>query len=366
MPRIIVSEKRDEIKERMLKMLGVNGRISSRDLAKTLKISKTTAHKLFSELSKEYNLRFTAEIGIEELWRWEFVKQARTYNKKGILEKVIENLPELGFEEFIILFKFLDGTPANEELVAAVGKSYIPQFIGKLHGDHDLLIYGVARGYDEINRFVIDFNRHISRYKSTSELLNIRRTYGFFPLRQKLLEHFEIQDTYKHILLGLNGDGRTEFSGIAKKFKHGLPHTLYAYDRLLKTGILKRLTYYEGVPKNVFGVIIQIKITNEARYFETREKWFLDMVLSSEKDHAEYTFICDISNPDGVLIFMNFKNGDLVEKFIDRLMKLLGGVELKYTVITGIVLGNLGVRDFDMKYSGQYKSLERKRLLPKT
>ncbi|MDE1828332.1 MAG: winged helix-turn-helix transcriptional regulator [Candidatus Micrarchaeota archaeon] len=365
MPKTISLEKKDEIKERILKILGVNGRISIRDLSKTLKVSKTTAHKLFSELVKERNLYFTVEIGVEELWRWEFVKQARTYNKKGILEKVIENLPELGFEEFVILFKFLDKKPTDDELVTAIGTSYIPQFMAKLHGDHDMIIYGVARGYDEINRFIIDFNKHISKYNSTSELLNIRKFYGFFPLRQKLLEQFEIQDTYKHIILGLNTDGRTEFSGIAKKFKHGLPHTLYAYDRLLKTGILTRLTYYEKKPENAFCVVIQIKIINESKYFETREKWFLDMVRSSDKAHTEYTFICDISNPDGGLVFMNFRDGDLAERYVNKLMAILDGVEIKYTVITSIILGNMGVRDFDMKHSTQHKILERKGLLPK-
>ncbi|MGI0141470.1 MAG: hypothetical protein ACREBF_02350 [Candidatus Micrarchaeales archaeon] len=363
MPRIIEPQKRQELKIKMLKILGINARTSNSNLAKLLEIPKSTAQMLFAELVKEYDLHFTAEIGIEELWRWEFVKQARTYNKKGILEKVIDNLPELGFEEFIIFLKFLDGSPSAEELSRAAGRSYIPQFVGMLHGEYDVVMYAVARNYDGANRFVIELGKQLHKYKVTSDLLNITRMYGFFPLGKKLIEQFHIPDTYEHILMGLHNEGRMEFSGIAKKFKHGLPHILYAYDRLKKTNILTRLTYYEGKPHNIFSVLIRIKIVNETDYFESRGMWFLDMVKNSENKHTNYTFMCDISNPQGILLLMNFADGDAAESFVAKLRKLLRGAEISYFVLTKIVFGNLGVRDFDMKFTVQYKDVVRAKLL---
>jgi len=365
MPKIIEPEKRQKFKIQMLKMLGVNARISNNDLAKSLGIPKSTVQKLFKELVKERDLHFTAEIGIEELWRWEFVKQARTYNKKGILENVIDQLPELGFGEFLILLKFIDGFPENEDLVKAFGNSYIPQFIGRLHGDYDLIIYAIARNYDEVNKFVINLTKSLEKSKIISELLNIRRTYGFFPLRKQLVKEFSIPDTYEHILLGLNEDGRIEFSKIGRKFKHGLPHTLYAHVRLLETGILRRATYYEGRPEKVFSAVIQIKILNEASYLSTRNKWLLDMVKSYDQIHTEYTFICDISNPQGMLFFMNFDSGEIVDNFIEKLRNELSGIEIRYFVITKVLIGALGIRDFDMKYTKQYVGLESDKLVPK-
>ncbi|MGI0141125.1 MAG: winged helix-turn-helix transcriptional regulator [Candidatus Micrarchaeales archaeon] len=367
--RIFSDEEKAAIKRRMLKLLSVDGRRSIRDLASKLNVPQTTLNRLFRETVKEQDIRFTPEIGIEELWRWEFVKYARTYNKKGILENVIEKLPELGFEEYLIFIKFIDGIPTDIEFSKALEKHYIPQFAARLHGEYDVVIYGIARSYDEINRFLNTFREDISsldkHYEIRSELLNIRTTFGFFPMQNNLVEKFQILDTYKHILLALNEDGRKEFSAIAKESKHGLPHIIYAYERLIDTGMLRRITYYENKPNNVVTLIVQVTILNDKQFLNSRSVWWLDMVRDYDK-HIEYTFMCDISTPQGIIIFMNFVDGNSAEKFLNKLRTELHGSSIKPFFMTQILLGNTGVRDFDAVYSRQYKFLESAKLIPKS
>ncbi|MDE1804885.1 MAG: hypothetical protein KGH59_03845, partial [Candidatus Micrarchaeota archaeon] len=58
MPRVIAESRREELKLRMLKLLGVNGRMSIGNLGKQLQITKPSAYHLFLEVVKEYDLKF--------------------------------------------------------------------------------------------------------------------------------------------------------------------------------------------------------------------------------------------------------------------------------------------------------------------
>ncbi|MDE1855972.1 MAG: hypothetical protein KGH49_01920, partial [Candidatus Micrarchaeota archaeon] len=111
MPRMIEQGKREELKARMLKLLSVNGRMSIGDLGKSLGITKPSAYHLFLETVKEYDLRFVPEINISKIWRYEFIKLSRMRTKKEILDEALEEIPEAGFEEYIVVFNFLKGAP---------------------------------------------------------------------------------------------------------------------------------------------------------------------------------------------------------------------------------------------------------------
>ncbi|MDE1846646.1 MAG: hypothetical protein KGH52_01160, partial [Candidatus Micrarchaeota archaeon] len=159
MPRVIAESRREELKLRMLKLLGVNGRMSIGNLGKQLQITKPSAYHLFLEVVKEYDLKFLPEIDISKIWRYEFIKMSRMRTKKEILDEAIEEIPEAGFEEYIIRFKFLGKEPSDVEVKKAIGDTYIPQYVARLQGKHDLIMYAVARNYDEINSFIVRFSK---------------------------------------------------------------------------------------------------------------------------------------------------------------------------------------------------------------
>ncbi len=365
MPKLI--ENREEMKHKILRLLSVDGRMSIRDIAAVLKTSKATAYNMFQETVEEYDLRFTPEIDVGELWRYEFVKQARTHSKKEILEDVVDKVPLIGLEEYIVLLKFTGKIPPEDRVAKALGDSYMPQYAARLRGDYDFLIYLVAREYFDVAAYLIEVGKKLKGFKFTTDLQRLSRGYGFFPLRTELIKQFNLFDTYLNLLVGLNENGRATLSEIGRNAKKrtGSAQMLYAYERLKKTGILQRVTYYEARPKNVINAIIQVNVTEQYAYQASKTKWHMRMVKGYADQHNEYTFMCDISSPLGFLMFASFENGDEEEEFYDEIKSTFKGAELKFYTITKALLGHLGIRDFDMQYTNQYKSLERQRLVPK-
>ncbi|MDE1846158.1 MAG: hypothetical protein KGH53_02670 [Candidatus Micrarchaeota archaeon] len=364
MPRVIEESKREELKSRMLKLLSINGRMSIGNLGKNLGITKPSAYHLFLETIKEYDLHFVPEIDIEKIWRYEFIKMSRMRTKKEILDEAIEEIPEAGYEEYIVVFNFLKGAPTEEQFTKAVEGSYIPQFVAKLGGKYDFIMYGVSRNYEEINSFIINLSKKLKK-PVVSKLNKIKGQFGFFPLRKELLEKFNISETYLALLLGLNENGRQEFISIAKKYKKEQQGMVYAMDRLRRTEILKRVTYFEGKPKNTYNIVMQMKIFDYDKYTPKKNSWGLQIMKEYENRHNEYMYMCDISNPQGIFIFASFADKAAADKFIKNVKRNNAGIEITTSRVMNVLIGQLGVRDFDMKYSQQYRSLENDKLVPR-
>ncbi len=366
MPKIITPEKKMEMKNELLRILSVNARASINDIAKKMGIPKPTAYNLLKEVIEEYDLHFVPEINIEYVMRYEFIKMSKTHSKKEMLHRSVEQLTEMGFEEFLIFIKFAGNIPSDEEIMKAIGGSHIPQFIARLHGDYDLIMYVVATNFLDLERFINHtFGPQLKNYVMTIEVNKLFRSLGYFPLRNELIKKFDISDNYKELLLGLNNNGRIQIGELARKMKSNQMRLIYAFERLKRTDILSRVTYFEGKPKNVVSTIVQMKITNINDFKKNRNKWFLSMIKNYQAKHNEYAFVCDISNPIGALLILNFQSSDDVEEFFSEIRKNVKGVEFRYFMMTKSLLGNLGIRNFDMRYSSQYRTLEIDKMVPR-
>ncbi len=352
--------KRDkkELMLEVLKILSVDGRVSSNEIARKLSIPKTTAYNLLNETIEKYGLKFVPEINIEELWKYEFMKLGRRASKSSVMEKTLESMPSIGFEEYMIFIKFLNKVPGEEFIKNAIESSYIPQFVARLHGEYDLVIYAVTRNYSELDKFAIMLSEKLGKYNFTFTANKIIRTFGFFPLRQEIFEQLNIFDNYKKLLSDLNKNGRRPFSEIVAKKDKEQSQITYIFDRLHKSGILERISYYETKPANVVSGLVQMKITNSSSFVNKKNNWLKNMVSSGKDNHIYYTFMCDILNPHGGLIFVNFNNSEQIDKFLENLSKHLPNVDINYTPLTNILLGHLGIRNFDMVHSQQYKMLK--------
>lgn len=236
--------------------------MSMQDLADSLRTTKVNAYSLFNEVASEYLMSFVPEISVDKLWKWEFIKRARLRTKRGILAEAVDELPLTGFGEYMVFVKFVGKKPSDEEIIKGMGTSYAPQFAARTRGEYDLVIYVVERSYEDALRFTDTLNRNLSKYDMLAYTSRIWSNFGFFPLNKKLLEQFDIFDTYKNLLFGLSDGGRNTFTEIGKIFKQGPAQMLYAYDRLARTEILRRVTYFEAKPKNGFSVIAIAKIEN--------------------------------------------------------------------------------------------------------
>lgn len=355
---------REELKARIRRLLSVDARISMQDLANTLKTTKVNAYSLFNEVASEYSMRFVPEISIDKLWKWEFIKRARLRTKRGILAEAVEELPLTGFGEYVVFVKFIGRKPPDEEMVKAIGSSYAAQFAAKTRGEYDLVIYVVERSYEDAIRFTDTLNKNLSKYDMLAYTGRVWGSFGFFPVSKKLVEEFDIFDTYKNLLFGLLGGGRDTFTDIGKNFNQGPAQMLYAYDRLARTEILKRLTYFETRPRGAISVLALVKIKNAKAFEEAWSRWFIRLAKEYEKRENECVFMCDMPSPKGRIVIANFANKKAAGRFFSAMRNMLRCSEISKLWISKVLLGNLGVRDFDMRYTPLYRSLERRKLVP--
>jgi DNA-binding Lrp family transcriptional regulator len=355
---------KQELKNKVLRLLSVDARISMQDLANQLGTTKANAYSIFNEVISEYGISFVPEISIDKLWKWEFIKKARLRTKRGIIADAVEELPLTGFGEYMTLIKFSGKKPSEEEIRKAVGDSYVPQFAAITKGDYDLMIYIIARSYEDAIQFTDTVNKSLGKYEMLAYTDRVWRCFGFFPLNNKLIEQFDIFDTYKNLLFGLNGSGRNTFTDIGKKFNQGPAQMLYAYDRLAKTEILKRVTYFESKPKTQFNTVAMIRIKNGKNFEMGLCNWTLKLLKEYVDKENECAFMCNVANPKGMMIISSFQTKTKAEKFFSGMRASIKGVDISMMQISNTLLGSLGLRDFDMRYTAQYKDLERKKLVP--
>ncbi|MDE1874256.1 MAG: hypothetical protein KGI04_04030 [Candidatus Micrarchaeota archaeon] len=355
---------KEALKSKMLRILSVDARTSMQDLANSLKTTKVNAYNLFNELANERGLRFVPEISIDKLWKWEFIKRARLRTKRGILAEAVEELPLTGFGEYLIFAKFVGKKPSDEEITKAIGNSYATQFAARTKGEYDLMVYAVERSYEDAVRLTDTLSKGLGKYKMLAYTLKVWGNFGFFPLSNKLIEQFDIFDTYKNLLFGLNDGGRNTFTDIGKRFNQGPAQMLYAYDRLARTEILRRVTYFESKPDKSTRIVAVAKIENDKAFEDSRNGWFAKLAREYERRENECVFMCDTPSPRGTIVVAELKGKSAAARFLRGMRSGLKGTEISSLQILKVLLGSLGIRDFDMHHTSQYKRMERNRSLP--
>ncbi len=347
----------------LLRLLSTDARISVNDLADKLNTSKASAFSLIAEAVRERSLRFVPEISIDKVWKWEFIKRARVRTKRGILAEAVDELPATGFGEYIIFIKFKGGRPNDADIEKAIGNTYSAQFAARLQGESDLFIYAVDRSYDDILRFIEGMSKKLGHYRMLTSITRVWNTFGFFPPSDQLIGQLDIFDTYKKLLIGLNGNGRGTFTEIGNKFHQGAAQMLYAYDRLVKTEILKRVTYFESLQGRQ-AVVITARTTDAAGFADAKSAWFASLVREYEKKENECIYMCDTPSPLGTLVIAGFDGKKAMARFIASMRGTLTKSEISYMQIAKVLRGSLGVRNFDMRKTQQYRHLERNKLAP--
>ncbi|MEM3215699.1 MAG: hypothetical protein QXS17_02170 [Candidatus Micrarchaeaceae archaeon] len=347
----------------LLKMLSVNSRASLQEISNELHISKTTAYALLAETIKKYGLRFCPEISLENLWRMEFARQARSQTKRGIIGGATEIVANTGFNEYMLTINFEGEKPSDNSIASALGNNYMIQFAASGKGAYDVFAYMVSRTYDDIRYFLDKFNAKLNKYSMAENVNRIWTTHGFFPASEELVQQFNLFDSYKNILLGFIKDGRATFSDIGSKYGQGSTQMLYAYERLVRTGVLKHMTYIEEIPKRKISAIAQISISNESIFEKSKEQWYEDMVKQSE-DECVYTYIADTFSPIGSIAIINVKDNKELSREMQKLSSLRGA-HVKFTAIKSVLIGSIAVRNFDMRYSNIYAYLESKNKVKK-
>ena len=353
-----------DIEKKILSILGANARISINDLAGEVHIDKNKTYEIFNSIVEKYGIRFVPEINIDALWHMEFARQARLQTKRSIIGEAEEMMSNVGFSEYLMQIKFEEKAPNNDELISAAEKEYWIQFLAKTHGNYDALAYIVARPYDDLRYIISKLGAALKNYDMEISISKIWPYFGFFPLSKSLISQLKLFETYKNLLVGLLNAGRKNFSEMGKEFGQGYTQMLYSYDRLYRTNVLRRVTYYETKPNKKAYEAVSIKITNKEKFEKSKEEWYMHIIEQANKGEQLYVYACETIAPFGNFVILAGESTEEIKKEINYISKLKG-VKVSSTHIDQSLIGALGIREFDMRYSFQYQYLESRNKVPR-
>ncbi len=343
----------------LLKFLSVNGRATIQEISQKFKINPDAASKAIEELISKEGIVFSPEINFENLWLMEFAKQARQQTKRGIIGGANEIISNTGFSEYVLKLEFESLPNENDLTKAADTKEKYVQFLATTKSKN-AYGYVLARTYDDINYLLSEMEKKLSKYKFKASAIRLFPEWGFFPITAEMINSFKLFDSYKNLLTGLTKDGRASFSDIGSAYSQGSTQMLYAYDRLIRTRVLKWITYYIQNLDSYSIAFFEIAV-NGIAFEKEKEKWFMRMVKA---DFCPYIYLARTVSPLGYF-------GILASQSKEELKKEIGFVEgfknadTKVDMLDKVLIGKIGLRYFDMRYSAAYYYLEDKGLVEK-
>ncbi len=352
-------DSKERISNAILRELSMDARQSLSSIADKVSASKTTVFNELNALIEQKEIRFVPEINLDELWRHEMLYTTKWMQKREFRQLDIH---QIGFTEYICFVKFLGKKPSDAEISKAVANSYVPQNVSALYGRYDLFMYLVARDHADINVFVNSFHKVLSGYKMLVRIRPIRKSLGFFPLRNELIMQFKLPEKYKKLLITLNEDARGQLSSGEGMDKNTIA---YIYKTLLEYGIVSRTTMYMRNPDNDFAGIISYSIIDHQQFQKNKYKWFEHLVKMDSNKLGTYTFMADVHEPYGGIIIANARNAACFDGIKKSIENLRLGIEMESLILSRPILGDLGVRNFDLRYSNQYGMLATEGIVPK-
>ena len=224
----------NQIDAKLLTILSMNARIPSAILSNETGLLIRAVESRRKKIEERYGVRYFAEI----------------------------NTHKLGYLTFIMFVKFLDKRPTDKELTEVAASEPNILFMANAKGDHDLIMYVLA----ETSGKVADIAWHVraetalKKYKLTIYLSAISQNYGYLPLTAEFFEGVLAKKVWKKtrekikpsadellqrefaVMYALNRNGRMEFSAIDKEHALGKGSARYTYEKLIKTGVIDRVT----------------------------------------------------------------------------------------------------------------------------
>lgn len=209
---------------KIVRLLSENARISVSEIAKRLGVSRATVKSKIDRLEKELGMRYILELD----------EHAMGLNNPHLIEVRFKKKPDY------------------EKIKELLKRSYIPQVAFSVSGAYDLVIYANAFSGSEYMHWNMAMIVLLSEYGvewHASEMPH--RHLGFFPLRDETIRRANIDDKYKNMLLCLNDNSRASFQQISKRLGMHFNTVKYNFDKLMKSGYIKRATITMTMPKTL-------------------------------------------------------------------------------------------------------------------
>ncbi len=205
----------DPLSRNILRELCTDSRITATELASKLNISRYVATQRVKALESELGLHYTIE----------------------------PNYSKLGIEDLHVIRVSFSKKPKDDELKQIFGGSRIAQVVATVKGGYDLLIFTAAESSQEYLEWETSLDFKFSKYGVTLNPSTIGIMHlGFIPINNALIQHLDIDDTYKKILLELNKNSRSQIREIGKSVGMSEYLVRYYMEKIKNEGFINRYT----------------------------------------------------------------------------------------------------------------------------
>jgi DNA-binding Lrp family transcriptional regulator len=317
---------------KIVRLLSENSRMSIAEISKRLNVSRPTIKERINRLEKDLGMRYTIEINEEAL---------------GL---TTPHLIEVRFKK----------KPDRERIRALLLQSYIPQAAFFVDGDYEMVIYANALSGDDYVHWNIVMMVQLSEYGVTwhpSEMAH--RHLGFFQLRNEAIKMANIDENSKRLLMRLNENSRVSFQQLAKELGMHFNTVKYNFDKLAKSGYIRRYTITLDPVKDV-SLIALFDDYTPSKGFESASAKARQAIKFDEENPLISRYLLSSTLIGSHTLF-------ILSAFDSRAAALRNGLNYHKEMyaqhgakrilgeVTDVVLGRLPIRSVDIK--SEYKTI---------
>lgn len=338
------------IDSRILTELSGNARESTSNISKKLGVSESAIANHIRNLEEKFGIKYTIDMTLEQFHHYQFIAMAR----------FIEEKPN-----FLEIKKLLEGDPRIRLVLST-------------RGAYDLFIFMFAQGPLEAEGIVYKLRSDelLANYKAEWHVTYHSQSYGFIPFRDKFFDLMEERIWRRErdnaqrkrpeqfffreyaTLRELNQNSKVPFNLIDKKYGLKKDSARYTYNQLLDNESIRNATITMAKPP-IKGTAVFILEQMEISKFNNSKKEYLKYRLAEEDTPLNrFIFSGDIGSPYGLIVIAPlYKEGDL-EKLESELLHAAKGTKIRTSMVSNIIVGELGYRKIDVKKTHLYKRLQ--------
>ena len=336
---------------KILELISKNSRMPINEIARIIGFSSSAAKYRLNRLEKLYNITYTIEIA------------PRPFN----------------FFRYIVFVKFTDDIPNKDDMKMVLSNEPTIQFAAATKGSYDLIFYIFAENTQvlEDRIYEIRSSKVFSNYDSEWIVSYMTYSYGYIPITDNFIEHM-LKDRIWHkskesprrkkgqilereylVIKALNRNSRMEFSDIDRKYNLNNGASQYTYNRLIDNGTILRATIKMSHLPLKYNMVLKCEQKNIDEFNSKRIDYILHTIDDTDTPINRYALIGDIGATYGLLLIAPiFGESDDIEKEINKHIK---GVIIDSTVITNLLVGELGYRRINRLDTPQYEFVENAR-----
>ncbi len=333
---------------KILELISKNSRIPINEIAREIGFSNSATKYRLSRLEKLYNISYTIEIA------------PRPFD----------------YFRYIVFVKFMDIIPDSESIKKILLNEPTIQFAAITKGDYNLIFYIFAENTQVLENRIYDIRSSDIFANRNSEWIVSYMTYsyGYVPITDNFIEHM-LKDRVWHkskerprrqkeqilereylVIKALNKNSRMDFSDIDKMYNLNDGASQYTYRKLIDNETILRTTIKMSNLPLKYNLILKCEQKNINEFNSKRLEYLLHTIDDTRTPINKYALIVDIGATYGLLLIAPiFNDNEDIEAEIKR---HTNGITISTSIITRIIIGELGYRRINRLDTPQYKFIE--------